>query len=99
STARSTIPLHDDLPISSASAPQQPLADLRMLGLSVRVMPLLRREVQMSDITLNGLNLTLTRDENGTGNWEGIGQPPQQQDQTARSEEHTSELQSRENIV
>ncbi|CDZ94859.1 AsmA family protein [Pseudomonas saudiphocaensis] len=74
--------LHDTT-LASASTPQQPLADLRMLGLSVRVMPLLRREVQMSDITLNGLNLTLTRDENGTGNWEGIGQPPQQQDQTA----------------
>lgn len=72
--------LHDTT-LASANTPQQPLADLRMLGLSVRVMPLLRREVQMSDITLNGLNLTLTRDENGTGNWEGIGQPPQEQGQ------------------
>ena len=73
--------LHDTT-IASANTPQQPLADLRMLGLSVRVMPLLRREVQMSDITLNGLNLTLMRDENGTGNWEGIGQPPRQQEQS-----------------
>src|SRR5690606_405331 len=85
--------LHDTT-LASASTPQQPLADLRMLGLSVRVMPLLRREVQMSDITLNGLNLTLTRDENGTGNWEGIGQPPQQQDQTA-TEPATTTAESR----
>ncbi|MBA1261912.1 AsmA family protein [Stutzerimonas stutzeri] len=72
--------LHDTS-LASASIPQQPLADLRMLGLSVRVLPLFSREVQMSDITLNGLNLTLTRDENGEGNWEGIGQPAQQQAQ------------------
>ena len=57
--------LHDTT-LASASTPQQPLADLRMLGLSVRVMPLLRREVQMSDITPDGLNLALPRDENGT---------------------------------
>lgn len=65
--------------LASTRTPQQPFADLRMLGLSVRVMPLLRREVQMSDITVQGLNLTLNRDENGTGNWEGLGQPPEQE--------------------
>lgn len=74
--------LHDTT-LASARSPEQPLADLRMLGLSVRVMPLLRRELQMSDITLNGLHLTLTRDKNGTGNWEGIGQPPAQPEQPA----------------
>ncbi len=65
--------------LASTRTPQQPFADLGMLGLSVRVMPLLRREVQMSDITVQGLNLTLNRDENGTGNWEGLGQPPVQE--------------------
>jgi AsmA protein len=65
--------LHDTT-LASVRTPDQPFADLRMLGLSVRVMPLLSREVQMSDITLNGLNLMLARDENGKGNWEGIGQ-------------------------
>jgi len=46
-----------------------------MLGLSVRVLPLLRREVQMSDVRVEGLNLTLARDEQGHGNWEDIGKP------------------------
>ncbi len=64
--------------LASTQTPDQPLADLRMLGLSVRVLPLLQREVQMSDITVNGLNLTLSRDQQGRGNWEGIGQPPAQ---------------------
>lgn len=61
--------------LASARTPDQPFADLRMLGLSVRVMPLLRKQVQMSDIKVEGLNLTLKRDEQGHGNWEDIGQP------------------------
>jgi AsmA protein len=64
--------LHDTT-LASVQTPEQPFADLRMLGLSVRVLPLLSREVEMSDITLNGLNLTLNRDEKGRGNWEGVG--------------------------
>ena len=44
---------------------------------SVRVLPLLRKEVQMSDIRVEGLNLTLVRDEKGHGNWEDIGRPAQ----------------------
>jgi AsmA protein len=64
-----------DATLASADTPEQPFADLRLLGLSVRVLPLLRKEVQMSDIRVDGLNLTLQRDKNGRGNWEGIGQP------------------------
>jgi len=61
--------------VATLSQPKTPFADLQMLGLSVRVLPLLRREVQMSDVRVDGLNLTLTRDANGRGNWEDIGQP------------------------
>ncbi|PTT90639.1 AsmA family protein, partial [Pseudomonas sp. HMWF005] len=56
--------------------PAEPYADLQMLGLSVRVLPLLRREVQMSDVRVEGLNLRLKRDKNGHGNWEDIGKLP-----------------------
>lgn len=63
--------------LASASTPEQPFADLRLLGLSVRVLPLLRREVQMSDIRVDGLNLNLQRDEKGRSNWEDIGKPKQ----------------------
>ncbi len=66
--------LHDAT-LASANTPTQPFADLRMIGLSVRVLPLLRREVQMSDIKVDGLNLTLSRDEQGHGNWQDIGRP------------------------
>ncbi|HYQ50334.1 MAG TPA: AsmA family protein, partial [Pseudomonas sp.] len=61
--------------IATLNKPTEPFADLQMLGLSVRVLPLLRREIQMSDVRVEGLNLTLTRDEQGHGNWQDIGKP------------------------
>ncbi|UUY09858.1 AsmA family protein [Pseudomonas sp. J452] len=66
-----------DATLASAETPDKPFADLRLLGLSVRVLPLLRKEVQMSDIRVDGLNLTLQRDAKGRGNWEGVGKPAQ----------------------
>jgi AsmA protein len=68
--------LHDAT-LASAATPDRPFADLRMIGFSVRVLPLLRKEVQMSDIRVDSLNLTLQRDEQGRGNWEDIGHPAQ----------------------
>ena len=47
--------------VATLTNPTQPFADLQMLGLSVRVLPLLRREVQMSDVRVEGLNLRLNR--------------------------------------
>jgi AsmA protein len=64
--------LHD-AGVATLTKPSEPFADLQMLGLSVRVLPLLRREVQMSDVRVEGLNLRLNRDKDGHGNWEDIG--------------------------
>ncbi|MPQ67083.1 MULTISPECIES: AsmA family protein [unclassified Pseudomonas] len=66
--------LHD-ASVATLVTPTQPFADLQMLGLSVRVLPLLRREVQMSDVRVEGLNLRLNRDKDGHGNWQDIGRP------------------------
>ena len=62
--------------VATLIKPAAPFADLQMPGLSVRVLPLLRREVQMSDVRVEGLNLRLNRDKNGHGNWEDIGKVP-----------------------
>lgn len=70
--------LHDTS-IASAATPTKPFADLQMLGLSVRVLPLLRKDVQMSAIRVEGLSLDLVRDKQGKGNWENIGKPAQPQ--------------------
>ena len=61
--------------IASLQAPQTPLADVQRLGFSVRVLPLLRKEVQMSAIRVDGLTLNLERDAKGQGNWESLGKP------------------------
>ncbi|TWR91217.1 AsmA family protein [Pseudomonas saxonica] len=66
--------LHD-ASVATLAQPTQPFADLQMLGLSVRVLPLLRKEVQMSDVRVEGLNLRLNRDKDGHGNWQDIGKP------------------------
>lgn len=64
-----------DTSLASVRTPDQPVAAVHRLDISVQVMPLLQRELRMRSITLDGLELTLTRDEQGQGNWEGIGQP------------------------
>ncbi|EOZ4757131.1 AsmA family protein, partial [Pseudomonas aeruginosa] len=76
--------LHDTS-IASAATPTKPFADLQMLGLSVRVLPLLRKDVQMSAIRVEGLSLDLVRDKQGKGNWENIGKPAQPQASVAPS--------------
>ena len=77
-----------DAKIASADTPNDPFADLRLLGLSVQVMPLLRKEIQMSDIRIDGLNLSLHRNAKGQGNWEHIGQ--RRTDTQAPSTQETS---------
>ncbi|MCU1717926.1 AsmA family protein [Pseudomonas sp. 5P_3.1_Bac2] len=64
-----------DATLASLETPDKPFANLRLLGLSVRVLPLLRKELQMSDIRVDGLSLDLQRDEKGHSNWENVGKP------------------------
>ena len=87
------IELHEAT-LASATTPQQPFADLQMLGLSVRVLPLLRKEVQMSDIRIEGLNLNLQRDQQGRGNWEGIGRRAAPHSNTAPTTSATADAPS-----
>ncbi|WP_445673377.1 AsmA family protein [Pseudomonas ceruminis] len=77
--------------IATLTKPTEPFANLQMLGLSVRVLPLLRREVQMSDVRVEGLNLTLARDQQGHGNWEDIGKPLPTQDGATANAPKTAE--------
>lgn len=64
-----------DASLARSERPDQPFAEVDMLGLAVRVLPLLRREVEMSDIRIDGLRLDLQRDAQGRGNWEGLDRP------------------------
>ena len=78
-----------DAKIASADTPDDPFADLRLLGLSVQVMPLLRKEIQMSDIRIDGLNLNLHRNAQGQGNWEHIGKPRTKSDESIAQQNAT----------
>lgn len=59
-----------DARLARIDMPERPFADVRLLGLSVQVMPLLRKEIRMSDIRIEGLDLKLVRDAKGDSNWE-----------------------------
>jgi Uncharacterized protein involved in outer membrane biogenesis len=63
----------NDASIASAATPDKPLAQVKAIGLAVRLLPLLSKDVQMSEVRINGLNVTAIRDANGQTNWDGIG--------------------------
>lgn len=83
-----------DVQAAQADTPEQPFADIRLLALSVRVLPLLSKEIQMSDVRLDGLNLNLIRDAQGNTNWEGQSTPAAT---TTPAPEQPSEKQPSEN--
>lgn len=60
----------NDTRLARVGMSDQPFADVRLLALSVQVMPLLRKEIRMSDIRLEGLDLKLRRNAKGDSNWE-----------------------------
>lgn len=54
---------------------QSSLAEVGTLGLGVEVLPLLRRQLRMSDVIIDSVVLDLQRDADGKGNWEQLGKP------------------------
>lgn len=52
---------------------EQPLVYVESMAFSVRLMPLLRREILVDGIRVNSARLNLVVDENGDGNWEAFG--------------------------
>ncbi|GGJ04963.1 AsmA family protein [Halopseudomonas pertucinogena] len=59
--------------IAPVDQPAQPLAQVGSMGLGVEVLPLLRRQLRMSDVILDSITLNLEVDENGAANWSSIG--------------------------
>ncbi len=50
-----------------------PFLTLKRAKLSVKLLPLLKKQVQVGRIEIDGLDLRLTQDANGKGNWEDWG--------------------------
>ncbi|MEL0169894.1 MAG: AsmA family protein [Pseudomonadaceae bacterium] len=70
-----------DVGVAPVDTPDQPLASVGTLGLGVKVLPLLRKQLRMSDVILNDIQLQLVRNDQGVGNWESVG--PQARPETA----------------
>ena len=62
-----------DVGVAPVDNPAQPLAKVGSLGLGVKVLPLLRRQVRMSDVILDDVQLQLVRNDQGVGNWQTVG--------------------------
>lgn len=63
----------EQVTVAPLQQPDQPLAEVGSMGLGVEVLPLLRKQLRMSDVILDSVTLNLVRDAEGSGNWETIG--------------------------
>lgn len=62
-----------DVGVAPTEEPDLPLAQVGSLGLGVKVLPLLRRQLRMSDVILDDVHLQLVKGDDGAGNWANIG--------------------------
>ncbi len=61
--------------VSLSNAPgfgSQPFAKVSELGIKVKLLPLLRKKVEVDQIIVDGLMLNLAKDRAGRGNWQGL---------------------------
>ncbi|WP_150304741.1 AsmA family protein [Pseudomonas saliphila] len=59
--------------VAPIEQPDQQLAQVGSMGLGVKVLPLLRKQLRMDDVILDSVTLNLVRNQEGVGNWESIG--------------------------
>lgn len=65
--------------VSLGNAPgfgEEPFASVERVTVSVRLLPLLRRQVEIGTVRLDGLELDLATDAQGRGNWSGLAGGP-----------------------
>jgi len=75
-----------DVGVAPTEQPDQPLAQVGSLGLGVKVLPLLRRQLRMSDVILDDVRLQLVKSAEGEGNWANIGPQASADDAAASSD-------------
>ena len=57
---------------NAAGFGEQPFAEIDQLGLKVKLMPLLSRQVEVDTLLVKGLRLNLEKDANGKTNWDDL---------------------------
>ncbi len=61
--------------VSLSNAPgfgKSPFAQVSTLGVKVKLLPLLRKKVEVDEVIVDGLKLNLVKDRYGRGNWQGL---------------------------
>lgn len=67
--------------VAAPKAPKQIIASFSSFAVLIEAMPLLRKEVVIDGISLDGANINLEVDKNGLGNWQSLGKVAQSQPQ------------------
>ena len=52
---------------------EQPMLDIGEAGISVKFMPLLKRQVEVGEVSLNDVSINLSRMADGRNNWDDLG--------------------------
>ncbi|GAA5101558.1 AsmA family protein [Wohlfahrtiimonas larvae] len=78
-----------NISVASPNTPTVPLADIKLAQASILLKSLFNRELNINDVVLDGLSVTLLKDANGNSNWvlpensqEVINQVESQDDQS-----------------
>ena len=70
---------------------QQPFAEIDRLGLKVKLMPLLSRQVEVDTLVLKGLRLNLEKDAKGKTNWDDLaGGEPEKPSEAAPADQEAA---------
>jgi AsmA protein len=75
-----------------AGFPAQPFAAVQHIALRVKLLPLLRKELQIGKIEIDGLDLRLLKNAAGRGNWQDFGGNNASQQPSASSPGGTASL-------
>ncbi|WBA81350.1 AsmA family protein [Endozoicomonas sp. GU-1] len=73
--------------VSVAGANNSHLAQLGSAGVSVKLIPLISKRIEMQTLELTGLELTLVKNTRGKGNWQVSAPTPTEQHPTPRGQE------------
>jgi len=65
----------------------EPFASIESASMSLRLMPLLRKEIELGAVKLKGFDLNLARNEQGVSNWDDLMQAAEAEEETAPVEE------------
>lgn len=52
---------------------EQPMLDIGEAGISVKFLPLLKRQVEIGEVSLNDVSINLSRKADGKNNWDDLG--------------------------